>query len=449
MEFARLLGRDDLKAFLKEFSLEKPTEVQKKAIPLFLDNKDLLVLAPTGTGKTLAFALPLFALLKKEEEQGGVREKKKGCPRAIVLSPTRELAHQLFKVFKDISHFSKLRVRLLAGGEAKDKERALYSQEYEILISAPGKLGQLIREEKISLEEVKHLILDEADQLLDMGFKKDIETIYGDCGKSAPQVILFSATLSPRYEEFISTVFGAVKFQRVELTGSNALRPTIETYNVYVQEKDKNDMCCTFLRRKARGDGLIFVNKKENAEELFKFLSKEFPDKIFHVLHGAMEAKDRKVNYTELLEKGGILICTDIVARGLDLKGLAWVLNYDLPFEAVYYIHRSGRTGRQGKPGVVFNLVTPRDEVLIGRINEAIRGQTALKLKNIPILKNEQRNESPEKVIRRKKMERTRIKKAPRRDRLKSAKKSVGKKTTTRTERTSTKRPQRNVKGKR
>lgn len=428
MEFARMLGRDDLKAFLKEFSLTNPTEVQKKAIPLFLDKKDLLVLAPTGTGKTLAFALPLFALLKKEEEEGGPREKKKGCPRALILSPTRELAHQLFKVFKDISHHSKLRVRLLAGGEAKDKERALYSSEYEILISAPGKMAQLVREEKISLEDLSYLILDEADQLLDLGFKKDIETIFSDSGKKAPQVVLFSATLSPRYEEFITTVFGSVRFERIQLTGSNALRPTIETFNVYVQEKEKLEICGTFLKKKAKGDGLIFVNKKENAEELFKHLKKEFPEQIFHVLHGAMEAKDRKENYTELLDKGGILICTDIVARGLDLKGLSWVLNYDLPFEAVYYIHRSGRTGRQGKPGTVFNLVTPRDEELVKRINEAIRNQTALKLKNIPFIKKDSSNDTPEKVIRRKKMERTKIKKTPRRDRIKNVKKNFVKK---------------------
>lgn len=429
MEFAKLFERVDLKAFLKENSLKTPTEVQKKTIPLFLQGKDLFVLAPTGTGKTYAFALPLFSLLKDDEKKGDIRERKKGCPRAVVLAPTRELAQQLFKVFKEISHHAKLRVRLLVGGEAKDKERVLYSSEYEILISAPGKLAQLIREEKISLEDVKHLIMDEADQLLDMGFKKDIETIYQDCGQEELQVILFSATLSPKYEEFLSTVFGGVKFTRVELTGSNAVRPTIDTFNVYVTEKDKNEMCCTFLRKKAQGDGLIFVNKKENAEELFKFLKSEFREKTFHLLHGAMEAKDRKENYTELLEKGGILICTDIVARGLDLKGLAWVLNYELPFEAVYYIHRSGRTGRQGKHGIVFNLVTPRDEALIGRINEAIRNQTALKLKGIPFVKNEaKKNDTPEKIIRRKRMERTKIRKAPRRDRVKKAKKGPPKK---------------------
>jgi len=427
MEFSRMFGRDDLKAFLKEFTLTKPTEVQAKAIPLFLDKKDLLVLAPTGTGKTLAFALPLFALLKQEEEMGGPREKKRGCPRALILAPTRELAHQIFKVFKDISHHSKLRVRLLAGGEAKDKERALYSSEYEVLISAPGKMAQLVREEKISLDDLAYLILDEADQLLDLGFKKDIETIFSDCGKQTPQVVLFSATLSPHYEEFISTTFGSINFERLQLVGSNALRPTIETYNVYVQDKEKLEICGTFLKKKAKGDGLIFVNKKENAEELYQHLKKEFPDKIFHVLHGAMEAKDRKINYTELLKQGGILICTDIVARGLDLKELAWVLNFDLPFEAVYYIHRSGRTGRQGRPGVVFNLVTPRDEELVKRINEAIRNQTALKLKNIPFIKKETKNDTPEKVIRRKKMERTKIKKVPRRDRIKAAKKSFSK----------------------
>lgn len=424
MDFLKLFDRKDLKSFLIENALKNPTEVQKKTIPFFLQGKNLLVLAPTGTGKTYAFALPLFSLLKDDEEKGVKGEGKKGCPKAIILSPTRELAQQLFKVFKEISHHAKLRVRLLVGGEPKDKERSLYSSEYEILISAPGKLAQLIREEKISLEEVKHLILDEADQLLDMGFKRDIETIYNDCKKNDFQLILFSATLSPRYEEFLSTFFGDVKFQRVELTGSNSLRPTIETYNVYVGEKEKNEMCATFLRKKAQGDGLIFVNKKENAEELFKFLTKEFPEKTFHMLHGAMEAKDRKENYEKLIKEGGILICTDIVARGLDLKGLAWVFNFDLPFEAVYYIHRSGRTGRQGRAGVVFNLVTPRDEVLIGRINDAIRNQTALKLKNIPFIKKDKKKEeTPENRIRRKRMERTKIKKAPRRDRMKKVKK--------------------------
>lgn len=382
MSFEKILSHPSVLAFLKEHKMKNPTSIQSQVIPDFIKGKSVNVVAKTGSGKTLAFALPVCELLKEDEANFPVADKKTafGKPRAVILAPTRELGLQLHKVFKSISHHAKMRIRLLAGGEGAKTNHLLARDNIDVLIATPGRLSNALKKKELNLKETKYIIMDEADQLLDMGFRKDLVNIYGSTDASLVHVGLFSATHSDELAEFCKTVFADVDFQLYNAEDKNKLTQSVRTFNIYVTDKEKNQMTEAFLKNQAKGRGIIFVNKHETVDALTLELAPKFPKMKFHSLHGEMEAKDRKKNYDRFLKEGGILISTDITARGMHIDDLVWVMNYDLPFEAVYYIHRCGRVGRMNAEGFAYNLVTPKDVNIISRINEAIKNQTAMRL---------------------------------------------------------------------
>lgn len=382
MSFEKILSHSSIHSFLIEHKLTKPTHIQEQVIPEFLKGKSVNVIAKTGSGKTLAFALPVCELLKFDEEDFPIAPSKEnaGRPRAVVLAPTRELGLQLFKVFKSIAHHAKMRVRLLAGGEGAKTNHLLARGHFDVLIATPGRLSSALKKKELNLKNTKYLIMDEADQLLDMGFRKDLVNIYGSTDASLVHIGLFSATSSESLNEFCKTVFGDIDFSEYNMADKNKLTQSVRTFNIYVTDKEKNQMTEAFIKNQAKGRGIIFVNKHETVDALALVLTEKFPKLKFHALHGEMEAKDRKKNYDRFLKEGGILVSTDITARGMHIDDLVWVMNFDLPFEAVYYIHRCGRVGRMQAEGFVYNLVTPKDANIVTRINEAIRNQTALKL---------------------------------------------------------------------
>jgi superfamily II DNA/RNA helicase len=378
--FNDLLKHEELKAFVKEQGFQHPTPVQVKGIPVLANRQSLSLLGKTGTGKTLSYALPIVQNVKEDEQKG--TETRQGHPKAVIVLPTKELTSQVFQVFKDISHFSKLRVRKLLGGEKGAKSKSLGSQSFEILVTGPGRLAAMLEKKEISLADAKYLILDEADTLLDMGFFKEIKKLWGYCEWDGTTVGLISATMPNDFDKFKDEVFEKVDFEMLEV-GGHGLKQEIETFNIDINFKEKNTMTRHFLEKTPAGSGMIFCNRKETTEELHKFLKEQFPSKRFFVLHGEMDAKERAASFKKFKEKGGVMICTDIAARGIDIPALGWVLNYDLPFEAVFYIHRSGRVGRGGRKGSVYNFVTTKDFNLIARINTSIQEQSLLKLSTI------------------------------------------------------------------
>jgi superfamily II DNA/RNA helicase len=204
--------------------------------------------------------------------------------------------------------------------------------------------------------------------------------IYGSTDADLVHIGLFSATHSESLDDFCRTVFNDVEFASYNTQEKNKLTQSVRTFNIYIKETEKNQMTEAFMKNQAKGRGIIFVNKHETVDALAAELSAKFPKVKFHSLHGEMEAKDRKKNYDRFLKENGVLISTDITARGMHIDDLVWVMNYDLPFEAVYYIHRCGRVGRMNAEGFAYNLVTPKDMNIVTRINEAIKNQTALKL---------------------------------------------------------------------
>lgn len=382
MSFSKILSHTSILSFLSENNLKEPTAIQAQVIPDLIKGKSVNVIAKTGSGKTLCFALPICELLKTAEEDGMVGDAKemKGKPRAVILAPTRELANQLQKVFKSVSHHVKLRVRMLAGGEAAKTNHLLSRDTIDILIATPGRLSSALKKKELNLKDTNYLIMDEADQLLEMGFRRDLENIFQSCDSSLVHVGLFSATHSESLDEFCRTIFSDIDFAIYNSGDKNKLTQSVRTFNIYIKDDEKLKMTEAFLKKEARGSGIIFVNKHETVTSLYAELPVKFPKMKFHALHGEMEAKARKKAYDQFLKEGGILISTDITARGMDIEDLVWVMNYDLPFEAVYYIHRCGRVGRRQAEGFAYNLVTPKDMNIITRINEAIKNQSAIRL---------------------------------------------------------------------
>lgn len=382
MSFDKILSHTAILSFLAEQKIKEPTRIQSLVIPDFLKGKSVNVIAKTGSGKTYCFALPIVEQLKFAEEDRvkGDPKKDHGKPRAVILAPTRELALQLQKVFKSISHHAKLRVRMLAGGEAAKTNHLLARDTIDILIATPGRLSSALKRKEINLKQTNYIIMDEADQLLEMGFRKDLENIYNSCDPSLVHVGLFSATHSESLDEFCSTIFSAIEFASYNSEDKNKLAHSVRTFNIYLKDEEKISMTEAFLKNQAQGSGIIFVNKHDTVDTLLPELQGRFPKIKFHALHGEMEAKTRKKNYDKFLKEGGVLISTDITARGMDIDKLVWVMNFDLPFEAVYYIHRCGRVGRRQAEGFAYNLVTPKDINIITRINEAIQNQSAIRL---------------------------------------------------------------------
>ena len=376
----------EIENFLEEASLKTPTEVQSKSITPLIKGESLSVLAQTGSGKTLAYALPLFHRLKLTDEEIDMDEQF-GAPRAIIVTPTRELNQQVFKILKSIAHHAKLRVRTLVGGDKGKRSRQMNDAAFDILVTSPGRLLSALERKEVSPKLLELMVFDEADQLLDMGFSKEVKSIQEQIltinNAPIPQVALFSATWPAQYQNFVSEVFANNKFKEVICQGGVQLKRNIETFNIYLGVKEKHPLLEEFLKIQAKGTGVIFVNRKEDAVTVASFVKETFKKKKVFELHGDQKPNERKEAMSNFREDGGILVATDIAARGIDITDLSWVLNYDLPFEAVYYVHRCGRTGRAGRQGKVYNFVTSADLNLMGRINEAILSQSSLALKTL------------------------------------------------------------------
>lgn len=375
------LGIDeDFNPYYSEHGIKAPNEVQKKVIPKIMEDRSLICVAQTGTGKTLAYALPVSELIKCIEDEEGL-SRRKSKPFAVIIAPTKELAVQIERVFKDISHHVKLRIRSLVGGQRNKSSKTLKEQSYEILVATPNRLLQAINKKEVSLQELQWLVFDEADTLFDMGFKKDIEAITQKAPMDQVNVTLFSATLPASIEEFVKEQFYQKKLQTVSFKSSHRVQGRIETFNIYVSPKEKPQMLKAFIEKTAKGRGIVFVNQKNQVDEINEFLKTALPKLKYKILHGGLTQKERLANHKAFVEKKAqILVATDVAARGIDIKDLAWVFNFGLPKSAEFYLHRCGRTARAGKKGEVYNLVTHYDAKLIGHINMAIKGQSNLDL---------------------------------------------------------------------
>lgn len=355
------LTPETLKA-VEECGYEIPTPIQEKAIPIIQMGRDVVGLAQTGTGKTAGFTLPMIDALS------GGRARMR-MPRSLILEPTRELAAQVAENFDTYGKHHNLSKVLLVGGESMNDQTKELEKGVDVLIATPGRLLDLFDRGAILLTDIKILVIDEADRMLDMGFIPDIEKIVSRLPKFR-QTLLFSATMPPEIKRLTDKFLSNPKEVSVAPPASPA--KTVTQSMVYCHPKKKRETLEKLLKMEDVKNAFVFLNRKRDIDGLSDWLKKG--GYAAAPLHGDMIQSKR----TETLErfKSGdvtILICSDVAARGLDIKGVSHVFNFDIPFNADDYVHRIGRTGRAGQKGRAWNIATDDDKKFIEAIEKLIK----------------------------------------------------------------------------
>lgn len=352
-----------LQKTLKEQKLFKPTEIQSQVIPLMMSSQDVVGVSETGSGKTLAYVLPILNKLKSLEDEGNKIEQE-SSPRALVMVPTRELGEQTSKVFKLFTHGTRLRVRPALGGMTFEQARRNVSGTFEVLLATPGRIVQMIEQEILSLSDVRMLVFDEADQMMDQGFLKDTSFVVSQC-PSGTHLSLFSATVSPAVQKLMNELF--LNAEIVRSSQSGKVVRSLVTQNLTVEDGKRWPLLEKVLKQKNEGGTIVFANTREQCDKLANELTnKGFPCVIYR---GDMDHAARRTNLKKFREgQVEILVATDLAGRGLDIDSVGRVINYHLPKEMENYLHRVGRTARAGRKGLVVNLVTERDHSLISRL---------------------------------------------------------------------------------
>ncbi len=353
-----------LQATLKGKGFDQATEIQQKLIPRLLAGESVVGVAETGSGKTLSYVLPILSKLK-DLENAKDPVIVDAHPRAAVIVPTRELGEQVSKVFKLFTHETRLRVRTVLGGTALDVAKRNVSGPFEVLVATPGRLLQLLERRLVNLSDLRILVFDEADQMLDQGFLPDAKLISNAC-PAEKQMILLSATVSASVQDLINQLFSKAAVFRSE--GSHRVPAKLKTVNRFIKDGKRFPVLETLLKDKVDGGTLIFANTRDQCDKVAAELSAI--GQRCGIYRGEMDKQERRNNLKAFRDgKINILISTDLASRGLDVEHVGRVINYHLPKEMENYIHRVGRTARAGRSGVVYNFVTERDEGLVKRLD--------------------------------------------------------------------------------
>ncbi|MBP7722021.1 MAG: DEAD/DEAH box helicase [Alphaproteobacteria bacterium] len=362
MHFTDLgLSENILKA-VAECGYDTPTPIQAQAIPIILMGRDIVGLAQTGTGKTAGFTLPMIEIM-----QGG--RAKARMPRSLILSPTRELAAQIAENFDTYGKYAKLTKALLVGGTSMDEQIKKLDRGVDVLIATPGRLLDLFERGKILLSDIKILVIDEADRMLDMGFIPDIEKIVSRLSPIR-QTLLFSATMPPEIKKLTQKFLSNPKEVSVAPTSSTSERVT--QFLVSVHPKDKLDALDKLMRKEEVKNAFIFCNRKRDMGGVVQYLQRK--GYAAKGINGDMEQSARTKTLAEFKEgKVTMLVCSDVAARGLDVDDVSHVFNYDVPFNAEDYVHRIGRTGRAGKEGRAWMLATKDEQKYVDAIEKLIK----------------------------------------------------------------------------
>ena len=359
MSFADLGLSDELLRAVTESGYDEPTPIQRQAIPSVLMNRDIIGIAQTGTGKTAGFVLPMIDILA----QGRSRAR---MPRSLILEPTRELAAQVAENFEKYGKYHKLSMALLIGGVSMGDQQKALAKGVDVLIATPGRLMDLFGRGNILLTGCNLLVIDEADRMLDMGFIPDIEEI---CTKlpASRQTLLFSATMPAPIKKLADKFLTNPKTIEVSRPASSNL--LIDQRIMRVDSRRKRDSLAAMLRSGEVRSALVFCNRKTTVRELATSLKRG--GLSVGQIHGDMEQSDRIKELDRFKnDEINILVASDVAARGLDIKGVSHVFNFDVPWHPDDYVHRIGRTGRAGKTGTAITLVTGADAEAIDNIQK-------------------------------------------------------------------------------
>ena len=357
MSFDELgLGPDVLRA-ISDVGYTTPTPIQQQSIPAALTGRDILGCAQTGTGKTASFVLPMIEILSS----GRARAR---MPRSLILTPTRELAMQISKNFDEYGKFHKLTQALLIGGVSMGDQSKKLGRGVDVLIATPGRLIDHFESGRILMSDIKVLVIDEADRMLDMGFIPDVEKIVGQLPKIR-QTLFFSATMPKEIRRLADAFLMNPKEIHVAPPASPA--ETVIQRLAVVGTGDKREALRRIIESEDAQNALVFCNRKRDVDTLYRSLRKH--GFAVSALHGDM-AQPVRLQTLEAFRNNEvrILVASDVAARGLDIVDLSHVFNFDVPYNPEDYIHRIGRTGRAGKEGRAFTIATPEDAEAVAAI---------------------------------------------------------------------------------
>ena len=341
-----------------------PTEIQASAIPQLMQGRDLLGLAETGSGKTAAFLLPLMNRLLEEPAATPP-----GAPRALILAPTRELAIQIGAAIDTLAKYTQLKSTVIYGGAPFGKQFSKLKRGLDILVATPGRLMDHERRGSVVFDQTEMFILDEADRMLDMGFIQDVKTIAGQLPDDH-QTVLFSATMNKAVSKLAAELLQNPA--KINIERKTAVSTSVEHQVMHVSTINKKALLKKLLTDGGNGQVIVFTKTKYGADKLSRALSKS--GLKTDAIHGDRNQRQRQRTLTRFREGVvDILIATDVAARGIDVPGIERVINFDLPMEPEAYIHRVGRTGRNGAAGRAVSLCTPIDVGLLRGIERLLK----------------------------------------------------------------------------
>lgn len=361
MKFTDIALNNKLQKVLKELEYNQATQIQEQAIPLVLADNDVMARAKTGTGKTAAFALPILnKLIDKDINSQFIS--------ALILAPTRELVQQIYSSFVTYGKYTDLKIAAVFGGVSINPQIKGLKQGVDILIATPGRLIDLFSNDHLSLQNVTVLTLDEADRMLDLGFKAELDQII-ECIPAKRQTLLFSATFDDAIYKFSKSLQQNAKMVTVD--EKNELAENVEQIVYTVDADRKRELVSYLIGSKNWQQVLIFTRTKMMADALAKEMCKDGIKT--QSLHGdkSQGARDKALSDFKI-GKVRALVATDVAARGIDIVDLAYVINYELPYVAEDYVHRIGRTGRAGNDGLAISLLSPDEEWLLSAIEKVI-----------------------------------------------------------------------------
>jgi superfamily II DNA/RNA helicase len=345
---------------LQAMNYSEPTPIQAQAIPLAMAGDDIIGCAQTGTGKTAAFLIPTIAKMFDDIES-----------QTLILVPTRELADQVFQVIRSLTQFiPHMRTVLLMGGAPISKQFRLLRQPYKFLVATPGRLNDHLKRGSVELDHVKHLVIDEADRLLDMGFAPQLATILNFLPDKR-QSSMFTATLGENVRKLSSKYLTEPK--TIRLANTNEFKKSIQQRNVIVAKNSDKQRALLDELKKAESSALVFARTQINVDRVARFLQESGIEAA--QIHGG-RTQGQRMWALRGFQKGEhrVLVATDIASRGLDINHVGLVVNYEMPEDPDDYVHRIGRTGRADKEGLAVNILTKEDETQWKRINMRVRG---------------------------------------------------------------------------
>ena len=379
MSFEQLALHPDLLKSVSEQGFTEPSDIQTQAIPHILAGKDVMASAPTGTGKTAAFVLPALHNLSQTDAPQG------HGPRVLVLTPTRELAKQVSDNIYKLTKYMRMRSTTIVGGMPYPPQIKMLRQSLDFLVATPGRLIDHMNSGRIDFSRVQMLILDEADRMLDMGFVDEVTRIAKETPESR-QTLLFSATLEGQVKKVAQALLKDPA--KIQIAGVKIKHDAITQHMLQADDfRHKRNLLNHVLSDEAVEQAIIFTATKKGADNLAEKLKDE--GYACAALHGDMRQNMRRRVIEQMQRKRlKVLVATDVAARGLDIRTISHVVNFDMPMQAEDYVHRIGRTGRGGSTGIAYSLIGPQDWQLFYRIQKFL--DTRYELTAIPGLEAQQ-----------------------------------------------------------